>query len=69
MSEPCQLWPNQPWPHWLQTPIAIFGLLFLGALFGWQTGVMFTHFYHYKVKLWLERGAVRDGGKERASEP
>lgn len=54
MTEPCQLWPNHPWPLWLQTPLAVLGIFLCGTWTGWAMGVMWTHHWHYKVKPWLE---------------
>jgi len=61
--QPCQLWPNHPLPHWLQTPLALILLTLNGAGIGFSLGVMFTHWWHYKIKLWLAPHSGEEGGK------
>jgi len=55
VNTPCQLWPNHPLPTWLQSPLVIILLLLVGACFGWTAGCAFTHWWHYKIKLLIER--------------
>jgi hypothetical protein len=54
-DQPCQLWPTHPVPQWLQTPLVILLLIGLGAVLGWTAGVSFTHFWHYKFKIWMDK--------------